>query len=259
LSPCPTIWKLTPVEAQHFVQDEMAATFGVANYRDRTKEALARPAPTPPPPLEALPGLLGIAEDLEAATEGPPQELNVSIRAAGFGGQGMLMLGEILAEAGLEAGYEVSWLPSYGPEMRSGTSNCHVRISSEPIDSPLVSHPNVLLAMNEPSLRKFLAAVEPGGLVLYNGSEVPEDCARADVRLVALPFTQVADELGASKVGNMVMLGALLEATSLLDQDRVIGALHHVVTNSRWFDLDVAALARGREQVRQADDYLWGV
>jgi len=259
LSPCPTIWKLTPVEAQHFVQDEMAATFGVANYRDRGKEALARPQPAPPPPLEALPGLLGIDGDLECAPEPPPQELDVSIRVAGFGGQGVLMLGEILAEAGLEAGYEVSWLPSYGPEMRSGTSNCHVRISSQPIDSPLVTHPNVLLAMNEPSLRKFLPAVDPGALVLYNGAEVPEGCARADVHLVALPFTQLADDLGASKVANIVMLGALLEATALLDQERVIGALHHIVKNSRWFDLDVAALARGRDEVRQADDYLWGV
>ena len=76
---------------------------------------------------------------------------------------------------------------------------------------------------------------------------------------MVLPFTQLADELGASKIGNMVMLGALLEATSLLDQERVIGALHKLVKNSKWFDLDMAALARGREEVRQANDYLWGV
>ena len=92
------------------------------------------------------------------------------------------MLGEVLAEAGLEAGYEVSWLPSYGPEMRSGTSNCHVRLANHAIDSPLVSRPNVLLALNEPSLRKFLPAVEAGGIVLYNGSEIPADCVRRDVR-----------------------------------------------------------------------------
>jgi 2-oxoisovalerate ferredoxin oxidoreductase beta subunit len=173
----------------------------------------------------------------------------------------VLMLGEVLAEAGLEAGYEVSWLPSYGPEMRSGTSNCHVRLSHRPIDAPLVSLPNVLLAMNEPSLRKFLPTLEEGGIVLYNGSEVPPGCARPDVRLLTIPCTRIADELGASKVANIVMLGALLEATGVLENDRVIAALQRLVKNPRFFELDVTALARGREELRQAqsEDYLWGV
>ena len=254
LSPCPTIWKMNPVEAQHFVQDEMAATFGVANYRDRTGQAPARPIPAPVPKVGPVDQDPELATQRVAATE-----LDMRIRVAGFGGQGVLMLGEVLAEAGLEAGYEVSWLPSYGPEMRSGTSNCHVRLSSHAIDSPLVSRPNVLLAMNEPSLRKFLPGVETGGIVLYNGSEAPQGCARADVRMIARPFTSLGDEMGSSKIGNMVMLGALLEATGLLDQDRIIDALHKLVKNSKWFDLDVAALARGREEVRQGDDYLWGV
>jgi 2-oxoisovalerate ferredoxin oxidoreductase beta subunit len=224
LSPCPTIWKMQPVEAQRFVQDEMAAVFGLCNLRDRTKEAQARPAAAASPALEDLPRLLdlvnGAGEDEAPAR--PPQELDLRIKVAGFGGQGVLMLGEVLAEAGLEAGYEVSWLPSYGPEMRSGTSNCHVRLANHAIDSPLVSRPNVLLALNEPSLRKFLPAVEEGGIVLYNGSEIPGDCVRRDVRMVVLPFTLLADELGATKVGNVVMLGALLEATGMLEQDRVV-------------------------------------
>jgi len=99
--------------------------------------------------------------------------LDVRIKVAGFGGQGVLLLGEVLAKAGLEAGYEVSWLPSDGPEMRSGTSNYHVRLSSGPIDSPLVSQPSVLLTLNEPSLRKFLPVAESGALVLYNGASIP--------------------------------------------------------------------------------------
>src|ERR1017187_9369092 len=137
LSPCPTIWKMNPLEAQTFVREEMAATFGVANYRDHTKQALERPAAPPPPALEDLPRILGLSNGQpidEFAT--PTRELDLRIKVAGFGGQGVLMLGEVLAEAGLESGYEVSWLPSYGPEMRSGTSNCHVRLSNHPIDSP---------------------------------------------------------------------------------------------------------------------------
>jgi 2-oxoisovalerate ferredoxin oxidoreductase beta subunit len=260
LSPCPTIWKMQPVEAQCFVRDEMASVFGVANLRDRSSEALARPEPPPPVALEDLPRLLDI-DTAVRETARPPQELDVRVKVAGFGGQGVLMLGEVLAEAGLEAGYEVSWLPSYGPEMRSGTSNCHVRLSHRPIDAPLVSLPNVLLAMNEPSLRKFLPTLEEGGIVLYNGSEVPPGCARPDVRLLTIPCTRIADELGASKVANIVMLGALLEATGVLENDRVIAALQRLVKNPRFFELDVTALARGREELRQAqsEDYLWGV
>ena len=254
LSPCPTIWKMQPVEAQRFVEQEMTKTFRVANLRDRTKDAPMRPAPAPPPALDDIPRILGVANgDGAAASEArPARALDVRIRVAGFGGQGVLMLGEVLAEAGLDAGYEVSWLPSYGPEMRSGTSNCHVRLSSRPIDSPLVSRPDVLLALNEPSLRKFLPGVVPGGLVLYNSEHLPEDCARPDVRMVAMPFTELADQLGNSKAANIVMMGALLETMDLLDQERVTGALRRKVKSQKWFDLDLAALAKGREEVRKA-------
>jgi len=254
LSPCPTIWKMQPVDAQRFVEQEMTKTFRVANLRDRTKDAPMRPAPAPPPALEDIPRIVGVANGAGAAAPEarPARALDVRIRIAGFGGQGVLMLGEVLAEAGLDAGYEVSWLPSYGPEMRSGTSNCHVRLSSKPIDSPLVSRPDVLLALNEPSLRKFLPGVVPGGLVLYNSEHPPEDCVRPDVRMVPMPFTELADQLGSSKAANIAMLGALLETTDLLEQERVTSALRKKVKSQKWFDLDLAALAKGREEVRKA-------
>jgi 2-oxoisovalerate ferredoxin oxidoreductase beta subunit len=252
LSPCPTIWKMEPLEAQRFVREEMTKTFPVGNLRDRSKDAPVRPAPAPAPPVEYLPRILGLsngdAPDADPAK--PAKPLDLRIRVAGFGGQGVLMLGEVLAEAGLDAGYEVSWLPSYGPEMRSGTSNCHVRIGSAPIDSPIVSRPNVLLAMNEPSLRKFLPTVEPGGIVLYNAPELPDDCERPGIRILAMHFTRLADELGATKAANIVMLGALLEAASLLDEEHVVGALRGKVKSQRWFDIDMAALQLGRKEVR---------
>jgi Pyruvate/2-oxoacid:ferredoxin oxidoreductase gamma subunit len=186
------------------------------------------------------------------------------MRVAGFGGQGVLTLGYVLAEAGMEAGYEVSWLPSYGPEMRSGTSNCHVRLSNEPISSPLVSRPNVLLALNEPSLRKFLPEVEHGGIVLYNSDILPEDCVRSDLRMVAKPFSGLADQLGDPKVGNIVMLGALLEATGLLEPEQIVSALRALVKNKKYLDLDLLALQLGQDELRRqplpvCDDDLWGV
>ncbi|MEO8597224.1 MAG: 2-oxoacid:acceptor oxidoreductase family protein [Candidatus Solibacter sp.] len=261
LSPCPTIWKMQPVQAQQFVRDEMAAIFPLGNLRDLTKNVQPKPQPAPAPALQDLPGLLDLANGDQGpalCVAAPP--LDLRIKVAGFGGQGVLMLGEVLAEAGLESGYEVSWLPSYGPEMRSGTSNCHVRMSSHPVDSPLVSSPNVLLAMNEPALHKFIGGVEEGGIVLYNGSEIPPDCRRRDVRMIALDFTRLADAVGAIKVANIVMLGALLEATGILPQNRVESALQRLVA-PRFLQLDLDALARGRQEFQAipSDDYLWGV
>ena len=252
LSPCPTIWKLDPVDAQRRVRDEMPKTFPLGVFRDRTKEAVARPRPLAPPPVAEIPGILGVANktpDVSARLERPNLDLRVKI--AGFGGQGVLMLGEVLAEAGLDAGLEVSWLPSYGPEMRSGTSNCHVRLATRPIDSPLVSRPNALVALNEPSLRKFVASVEPGGWVLYNGAALPDGCARADVHTIVQNFTQLADEVGEARAGNMVMLGALLEATDVLSKECIGTALERLVKNPRWLEIDRQALERGRELARR--------
>jgi len=228
-------------------------------FCDRTKErmeALDLKPVTPAPPLEELPRILGVAEaDLpqgNAAATVPEKEIDVQVRIAGFGGQGVLLLGEVLAEAGLDAGLEVSWLPSYGPEMRSGTSNCHVRLSRHTIDSPLVTSPTVLVAMNEPSLRKFDKSVRAGGWVIYDGDEFPADCERDGVRVLARPFTQIADELGDKRAANMVMLGAVLEIAGVLPQASIDDALRRLVKSSRWVERDERALARGRELYRES-------
>jgi 2-oxoisovalerate ferredoxin oxidoreductase beta subunit len=249
LSPCPTIWKLDPLEAQRFVRETMAATFPIANFRDRHVAPASAPVPTASAGPQAGIARPEVGEDEKA--EAPPHHYDLRIRIAGAGGQGVLMLGEVLADAGIDDGYEVSWLPSYGPEMRSGTSNCHVRLSPSPIDSPLVSRPNVLIAMNELSLRKFLPDVQPGGLAIFNGAERPAGCERPDVRLMCLPATQLADGLGSPKAGNIVMLGALLGMVGALSTGHVIAALRRTVKSQKWFELDVAALDCGSQAVRQ--------
>jgi 2-oxoisovalerate ferredoxin oxidoreductase beta subunit len=255
LAPCPTIWKMSAVDAQHWVRDVMEQTYPLGVFCDRTKDAHPREAVEAPPTLDAIPGLLGVADaDLPEANSVLSEAvaaIDLHVRVAGFGGQGVLLLGEVLAEAGLDAGLEVSWLPSYGPEMRSGTSNCHVRLSNQVIDSPLVTAPNVLVAMNEPSLRKFDKSVRPGGWIIYNGDEFPADCVRDEVRVLAVPFTQVAHELGDARACNMVMLGALLEIAAGLPQASIDAALRRLVKNTKWFALDERALARGRELFRE--------
>jgi 2-oxoisovalerate ferredoxin oxidoreductase beta subunit len=258
LSPCPTIWKMTPVESQHWVRDTMEKTFPLGVFCDRTKERLSTTSVTvrEAPLLEELPRILGVAEaDLpegNADAMAPDQDIDLEVRIAGFGGQGVLLFGEVLAEAGLDAGLEVSWLPSYGPEMRSGTSNCHVRLSSQPIDSPLVAAPNFLVAMNEPSLRKFDKSVRKGGWVIYDGEEFPADCVREGVQVLAIPFTRVADELGNKRAANMVMLGALLEMAAVLPQASIDAALRRLIKNPRWVELDERALARGAELYKES-------
>jgi 2-oxoisovalerate ferredoxin oxidoreductase beta subunit len=254
LSPCPTIWKMSPVDAQHWVRDVMEKTYPLGVLRDRTKEVQPKAARERGPALEDIPRILGVkdegaAEETDAEAKGG---VDLQVRVAGFGGQGVLLLGEVLAEAGLHAGLEVSWLPSYGPEMRSGTSNCHVRLARELIDSPLVAHPDVLVAMNEPSLHKFFAGVRSGGWIFYNGDTVPKECEREDVHILARPFMRVADELGDGRAGNMVILGALLEATAALPQASVDAALGQLVKSPRWLTLDERALARGRELLRES-------
>lgn len=260
LSPCPTIWKMSPVESQHWVRDVMERTYPLGVLCDRTKVVQPRMAPPPSPSLESIPRILGtIDDDSSEVGESAARvaaNIDLRVRVAGFGGQGVLLLGEMLAEGGLNAGLEVSWLPSYGPEMRSGTSNCHVRLSHEPIDSPLVTAPNVLLAMNEPSLKKFAATVQPGGWILYNGPALPEEYAREDIHVLAAQFTHIADELGESRAANMVMLGALLEITKAIPSTSVDAALHRLIRHARWLEIDRRALARGRELYLEACDRL---
>jgi 2-oxoisovalerate ferredoxin oxidoreductase beta subunit len=256
LSPCPTIWEMSAVDAQHWVRDVMEKTFPLGVFCDRTKDAHPRQLPEVAPPLDRIPGLLGVADgelpEGNSAMSTAVEAIDLHVRVAGFGGQGVLLLGEVLAEAGLDAGLEVSWLPSYGPEMRSGTSNCHVRLSNQTIDSPLVTAPNVLVAMNEPSLMKFDKSVRPGGWIIYNGDTFPADCMREDVHVLAAPFTELAHELGDARAGNMVMLGALLEIANGLPQASIDAALRRLVKNTRWFALDERALARGRELFRKS-------
>jgi Pyruvate/2-oxoacid:ferredoxin oxidoreductase gamma subunit len=236
----------------------MTRTFPLGNFRDRSASAVPQRLAVTVPDLGELPRILGVGPasgaDEASGTAAPALPVATAdhrIVVAGFGGQGVLLLGEFLAEAGLSAGYHVSWLPSYGPQMRSGTSNCHVRISAAPVDSPVVSRPTVLIALNEPALRKFLPSVEPGGLVLYNADRVPADCAGNGVRVIPIASTAIADQLGSPKVGNMVMLGALLEATGMLPDSALERALHRLVKRERWYELDRAALQAGRAVVRR--------
>ena len=144
---------------------------------------------------------------------------------AGFGGQGVLLIGQLLAKAAMHDGMNVSWMPSYGPEMRGGEANCAVVISDEPIGSPLVTEPPIAVLMNKPSLKKFETTMEKGGLLLYNSSLIDAAPTRDDVTVVAVPCNDIAEQLGNSRTASMVMLGAMIERTGVISIDSAMEAL----------------------------------
>ena len=148
---------------------------------------------------------------------------------AGFGGQGILFAGKVAANAGLHDGKEVSWLPSYGPEMRGGTANCSVCISEEPIGSPLVVRPNILVAMNQPSYEKFIDKVAPGGLVVYDSTLIHADAPRGDLTIIAVPATAMAEEQDLKGLANIIILGKVLEQTGFATMEGIKGGVEHAV------------------------------
>ncbi|MCD7730442.1 MAG: 2-oxoacid:acceptor oxidoreductase family protein [Oscillospiraceae bacterium] len=155
--------------------------------------------------------------------------MNYDILMAGFGGQGILFAGKFLVYCGLYNGSEVSWLPSYGPEMRGGTCNCSVCISDEPIGSPLVVNPNVLIVMNTPSLEKFIGKVQPGGLVIVDSSMIDEKVERSDVKVCYVPATEISGKDPDLKGGaNIILAGKLLAETHLADEKTVKKSLEHI-------------------------------
>lgn len=169
---------------------------------------------------------------------------------AGFGGQGIMLMGQLLAQAALDDGLEVSWLPSYGPEMRGGTANCSVIISPEQIPSPVIAHDATsLIIMNLPSLAKFVPDLVPGGHALINSSLVEARVERDDVTARYVPCNDIALELGNSKMTNMVMLGAFVQVTGCVHPDSVLAALEHKLgaRKAHLMDGNRAAFARGAE------------
>jgi 2-oxoglutarate ferredoxin oxidoreductase subunit gamma len=169
------------------------------------------------------------------------------IIVSGFGGQGVLFGGQLLAYTGLDLNKQVTWIPSYGPEMRGGTANCTVIISDEEIGSPLVNNPKAVIAMNLPSLNKYEPLVKAGGILIVNSSMVDREATRADITITALPANEIADQMGTPKSINMIMLGALLAKLpvfTLADIEKSMD-IHTPERNKRFLPGNFKALKAG--------------
>jgi 2-oxoisovalerate ferredoxin oxidoreductase beta subunit len=248
LSPCPTIWGKDPIEARKWIAEAMIPTFPLNVFKDRKVEI----PPANAAPQHSISEVLEISGRKEPAVSKHTHHFkDLSIKVAGFGGQGVLLLGQLLTEMGMREGLDVSWLPSYGPEMRSGSAHCHVFLSKERIGSPLIAHPDVLVAMNELSLRKFASQVVPGGLILYNHDRLPKDFVAPKARIICIPASEIADKLGSTKATNIVMLGALLEETESLTPVTAEGVLQDKIKKVAMLETNRKALAAGRHFVDQ--------
>ncbi|NLN50282.1 MAG: 2-oxoacid:ferredoxin oxidoreductase subunit gamma [Acholeplasmataceae bacterium] len=175
------------------------------------------------------------------------------ITIAGFGGQGVMFLGQMLAHLGNEAGLNSLWYPSYGPETRGGTANCAVTLSDKKINSPIFSEANTLFILNKPSLDKFIDKVYSGGTILYNSSLIKEEVIKKDVNVYPLPINDLATELGNIRVANMIMFGAYLELNQDFSDKLVEKVLISILGEGKkdLVKINLEAIALGKEFIRE--------
>ena len=172
--------------------------------------------------------------------------MHESVIMSGFGGQGILLMGQLLCYAGMHEGLQVTWMPSYGPEMRGGTANCTVMLSPQRVGSPVTRYPSSLVAMNKPSLDKFEEVLQPGGLLVINSSLVARDPRRSDFRVIKVPANKIAEEAGTLQVTNMAALGAYVAGRRIVPLESVMLALRRMIPEHRH-----ELLAANQEALRQ--------
>jgi 2-oxoisovalerate ferredoxin oxidoreductase beta subunit len=252
LTACPSGWHVTPQEAIHWVEKNMIPVFPLKVFKDIDRKAEIHPAP-PTAAVSKKPGspkpVVQSPRTLGAVARGDLEE--VALTLSGFGGQGVLFAGLALAEGAVRENLEVTWIPSYGPEMRGGTAHCHLRLSRNPIASPWISRPTSLMAFNQPSIDKFARKILPGGLLVVNSSMVQNIPDRSDLQVVRVPAYEAAVEMGNVKAANMIMLGAYLEVTRAVDQESILSAFSEHGIKPNMLNSNREAIEKGRKIVEE--------
>jgi 2-oxoisovalerate ferredoxin oxidoreductase beta subunit len=248
LTACPSGWKVPPQEAIRWVEKNMIPVFPLKLFRDIDRKSEIHSIPTgPKPAAKSTPSPAPAPQApaaLGAVARGELKE--VALTLSGFGGQGVLFAGLALAEGAVFEGLEVSWIPSYGPEMRGGTAHCHLRLSKHPIASPWISKPSSLMAFNQPSVEKFAHELLPGGLLLVNSSMVTDVTNRSEIQVVRVPAYEAAAEMGKARAANMIMLGAYLEVTRAIEQDSILSAFVEHGIKPEMLKINREAIEAGR-------------
>lgn len=249
LNACPTNWHMTAPRAMQWIEEEVIPVFPLKVFKDET--GLRQPSirSLDSSDFGQLARLVGASAVESAETAGDCLPFgSVRFKGAGFGGQGILSMGLVLAQAALYCGLETTWLPSYGPEMRGGVANCSVVIDKQPIASPVADTPNLLIAMNAPSLEKFGPEVAPGGVIVYNSSMINKAPRLPGVKVHAVDATNMAESSGDVRAANSVMIGFMARITGLLDVQSLEAGIKDVFPGSEVQRVNLAALRQGWEQ-----------
>lgn len=254
LAPCPTGWKISPVESQQWMRENMMTYFPVQVFKDvsdKTDARIFEHKNYSDREVQELLGLLELSDTKDVPEDFLKKFPEQKLKIAGFGGQGVLTAGVILAACAMDQNLHVSWIPSYGPEMRGGTANCSVILSNKRIGSPLTTSPNVLIAMNGPSLDAFEDTVTKDGLIIINSSIIDRKVHRNDVNALYIPLTEMASNLGLTAVANMVCIGAYLEYTKIMDYTVVFDAIKKTLKKKKFLEINTKAVEAGVKFIRE--------
>ena len=248
LSTCPSGWKVSPEEAIHWVEKNLMPVFPTGVFRDIDRSEHLRPGIV----AAQLRGKSVSTETEHAAKQSSAGDdfEEVSMIISGFGGQGVLFSGVVLAEGAVREGLEATWIPSYGPEMRGGTAHCSLRLSRGRIASPIVAGPSVVIAFNQPSVEKFAPSIAPGGLLLVNSSMVTELPERDDIKIVSVPAYETAAAVDNPRGANMVMIGAYIEISGSVCAESIRATFVENGLSAQMVEGNMKAIEAGRKIIR---------
>jgi 2-oxoisovalerate ferredoxin oxidoreductase beta subunit len=256
LSECPTHLRLTPVEAEQWVKEQMLPIFPLGVKKDETVEPWFDPGTPVHDPDAVLAAIGASAEPAQRFGSGFPTHLDaadVAIKFAGAGGDGAQTIASLTTKVAIHEGFDATYIPSYGPESRGGTSYADVHVATGDVVSPAAPEPHVLVVFNRESLQKFGPHVRPGGVVLYDSTVIPEAAALDGVQVTGIPFTQIALDLGAARVKNIVALGAFQAATRLFPEQSFLTTLRETLkSDCALLPLNEEAFAWGGRAFQEA-------
>ncbi len=250
LSPCPVSWKMTPIEARKWMAEVFEPLFPLQNFKRVTPESHLPEKPSRELSSQQILEILGIEETVGAA-EGARAIADQHVKIAGFGGQGVISAGILLANCAVAEGFQTTWLPSYGPEMRGGTANSSVNISNNAIGSPIVSYPNVLLACNLPSLDAFESQTAPGGTILVNSSLIERKVAREDVQALYIPAAEMANRIGVRAVLNVILLAAYSAVSGVISEQTLRKTVPATLKQQSAVGANLKAIDEGIRYIRE--------
>lgn len=240
LSPCPVNLKIDPIEARTWLIENMEPVFPVKKFRDNSNEVETGQTETRMPWLDdkELLALFQMQKELPHPKHKVLKE-DLFVKISGFGGQGVMSAGVLLANCVIAEGLNATWLPSYGPEMRGGTANASVIVSQGNIGSPLVDYPNVLIVMNIPSLDAFENLVQPGGIILVNSSIIPQKVKRSDVKAIYIPASDLAKQEGLLAAANIIIISVYILVSKIVDIETLKAIIPLSIKKKKYIDINM--------------------